>query len=118
MGEEQHTLAERHDRRDRTDLQSARQFLLGLGVDLGVHHVGMLLGRAFKTGAKARQGPHQEAQKSTRTMGLSVTVDSKSVAVSSTVAMRGPFGSVNLLSVQYPTGYIYSLGFDTPAVWL
>ncbi len=39
------------------------------------------------TGAKLRHGPHQAAQKSTRTMSLSRTVDSKSVAVRVTLAM-------------------------------
>ena len=44
-------------------------------------------------GANWRQGPHQGAQKSTTTMSLPVTTDSKFSLVSSTVAMgRSPFG--------------------------
>ena len=34
--------------------------------------------RSSKTGANARHGPHQDAQKSTSTIGLSAIVDSKS----------------------------------------
>lgn len=43
-----------------------------------------------KTGAKLRQGPHQEAQKSTRTMPSPVTVVSKLSLVSSIVLMVEP----------------------------
>src|SRR5690606_4955699 len=39
------------------------------------------------TGAKARHGPHQEAHQSTRTMPSALTVSSKLVDVSSTVAI-------------------------------
>ena len=41
-----------------------------------------------KTGANMRHGPHQEAQKSTRTMSAPPTTDSKFWPVSSTVAME------------------------------
>src|ERR1039458_9891772 len=41
-----------------------------------------------KTGANMRHGPHQEAQKSTRTMSEPPATDSKFWPVSSTVAME------------------------------
>src|SRR5436190_7568925 len=44
-----------------------------------------------KTGANPRQGPHQGAQKSTITMGLPLTTDSKLSLVSSTVDMQFSF---------------------------
>jgi len=44
LAEQQHAVAEHHDRRDRRDADRLRQILLGLGVDLAEHHVGVLLG--------------------------------------------------------------------------
>ncbi len=50
----------------------------------------MAIGDAFSyTGANMRHGPHQDAQKSTKTMSFSLTVLSKFSAPSSMVAI-GP----------------------------
>ena len=71
----QNALPEGHDCRDRSDLGGGSELLLGLGVDLGEHDVGVWLRDRSKTGAKARHGPHHDAQKSTSTTGSSRIVD-------------------------------------------
>src|ERR1035437_160125 len=64
-----------------------------------------------KTGAKARHGPHQAAQKSTSTMSLLRTVCSKDAAVSAWVVIWLP------LDLHHTSGGInVSAGMDIP-VW-
>ena len=51
-------LLEGHQRRDRPDVGGGGEFLLGLGVDLGVHDVGVLVGRR---GERRREGATRSA---------------------------------------------------------
>ena len=50
--EHQLALLERHQRRDGADVGGGGELLLGLGVDLGVHDVGMLLRRTRRTSGR------------------------------------------------------------------
>src|ERR1019366_8017614 len=59
-----------------------------------------------KTGANMRHGPHQDAQKSTRTMSEPPTTDSKFWPVSSTVAMECLLVSTGYPLPEYPLGYV------------
>lgn len=88
---DEHAVAERHGRRNRSNTDEGGALLLGFGIDLGVHDVSGHLRRVFEDGAKARQGPHHDAQTSTSTVGLSMIVDSKFARVKLVVVMACPF---------------------------
>src|ERR1035438_7122826 len=63
-----------------------------------------------KTGANMRHGPHQDAQKSTRTMSAPPTTDSKFWPVSSTVALECLLFLTGTRQPEYPPGYVNRAG--------
>src|SRR5687768_10801121 len=66
---------------------------------------------ASKIGANWRHGPHHDAQKSTSTISLLVTVFSKAASVSSTVGMVcGPLGQL----ARDPGSLVLTLVNDGP----
>ena len=87
LAEDHDPVTEGHQRGDGGDLRGLGHLLLGLGVDAAEDDVLVLLGRRLVDGANCRHGPHHDAQKSTRTMSLVVTVCSKESVVSGTALM-------------------------------
>lgn len=84
--EHEYAFAEGHDRGDGADVGGRCDSLLGLGVDLGVNDVGMLLRRGFERRCELAARAAPGAQKSTRTTSLPLIVSSKFCWVSVWVA--------------------------------